>query len=173
MCTKPLATSSFARATASGVSSFSTSSPRLELPHTAPRAAATGRPTMPVPGMPTPMPFLRMLPLTATSSLKSAFMRQEPQQGQFSEIISAALATASATAMGSVQPSAGFTSCLMRPMISACVIRSKSLQTRLYPGYSPAGPAECSPPRPGGNSWAGSLRQSAPAPGGSLRGPHP
>ena len=122
MATRFPLTSSLARATALSETPWRTSRPRAGSPHTAPSAAAMGRPTMPVPGMPTPIPFLRMLPLTSTAMRKSAVCRQRgqsPQCEQFSEMMSTAFATARATAMGSVQPRAGFTSLWMSSMSSA------------------------------------------------------
>ena len=64
-----------------------------------PRADAISSPTMPVPGMPTPMAFFRMLRLTARS-IRSGM---QPRA-------SLARTTASATAMGSVHPRAGLIS---------------------------------------------------------------
>ena len=61
---------------------------------------AMGNPTIPVPGMPTPIAFLRMLALKKTS----IFCGRVPN-------ISVAFAVASATQMGSVQPIAGTTQC--------------------------------------------------------------
>jgi hypothetical protein len=58
---------------------------------------------------------------------KSNFGCQSPQQSQqeqLSLMISAAFATARATAMGSVQPNAGFTSRFTRAIISSPVIES-------------------------------------------------
>ena len=123
--TSPEFTSSFALSTELPHRSWSTSSPYSDLPHTAPRAAAICRPTIPVPGMPTPMPFFSMLPLTSTATLKPELSLQAvPQHGHRSVSISAALAAASATAMGSVHPRAGFTSFFISSIISAsrCVI---------------------------------------------------
>ncbi|MNT21630.1 hypothetical protein D3C72_1569760 [compost metagenome] len=95
--------SALAASTCCGVSVLSTSRPASGLPPVMPTAAATGRPIMPVPGTPTPMPFLNRLPLTQTlirvGSCPSS-LRQ--------------LAAASATDMGSVQPRAGTTSRLSR-----------------------------------------------------------
>ncbi len=65
-----------------------------------------GRPIIPVPGMPTPMAFLIMLPLRRSS----IFSGKVPKT-------SVALATQSETAAGSVQPIAGTTSRLMRSIM--------------------------------------------------------
>ena len=92
--------------TASGVHSLRTSRPYSDLPIRAPSAMAIGSPIIPVPGMPTPIAFLRIL------ALRCASMRWGLQPS-----ISVALATQSATAMGSVQPIAGITSCLMSAII--------------------------------------------------------
>ena len=62
-------------------------------------AEAISKPTMPVPGMPTPMAFFKMLVLTHSA----IFSGRQPS-------VSVAFATASATAIGSVQPSAGLIS---------------------------------------------------------------
>ena len=72
----------------------------------APRATAIGKPIMPVPGMPTPIAFFRMLGL----SFKSIFSGRHPSA-------SVAFATQSATAIGSVHPTAGITSLLTSSMI--------------------------------------------------------
>ena len=89
-----------------GVRSRSTSSWYSDLPISAPRAMAMGSPIIPVPGMPTPMAFLRMLAL----SRAVIFAGREPRA-------SVALAVASATAIGSVQPMAGTTSLLINDII--------------------------------------------------------
>ena len=73
-------------------------------------------PTIPVPGMPTPIPFLSMFPLTSAEISSSSSGRCPGPH--LSASISAALAVASATAMGSVHPSAGFTSLRSSSMIS-------------------------------------------------------
>ena len=71
---------------------------------------AMGSPTMPVPGMPTPIAFLSTLALSNTSILVGV----EPNT-------SVALAVASATAIGSVHPIAGTTSCLINEIIELIV----------------------------------------------------
>ena len=58
-----------------------------------------GRPIIPVPGMPTPIAFFRILALSNTFILSG-----------FVSSVSVALATHNATAMGSVHPIAGTTS---------------------------------------------------------------
>ena len=58
-----------------------------------------GSPTIPVPGIPTPMAFFNILALNRTSIFSG-----------FAPSVSAALATQSATAIGSVHPIAGITS---------------------------------------------------------------
>ena len=93
-------------ATASSSTSFSTSSSYSDFPIRAPRATAMGRPIIPVPGMPTPMAFFRILAESSTSMRSGT----EPSS-------STALHTHSATAIGSVQPTAGTTSLLTRAMI--------------------------------------------------------
>ena len=98
---------------ASGQTSLMTSSWYSLLPMMAPRAMAMGRPIMPVPGMPTPMAFLRML------ALSSAVI--------FSGLVpnaSVARATHRATAMGSVHPTAGTTSRLINAIICSLVFSS-------------------------------------------------
>ena len=87
----PFSTSSF-------LQSRSTSSCSSGFPASAPRAIAMGRPIIPVPGMPTPIAFLKMFALSLTSMCSGC----EPS-------ISAAFATQRATAIGSVQPIAGTT----------------------------------------------------------------
>ena len=76
-----------------------------------------GSPTMPVPGMPTPIAFLSMLALSDTEIC----LGTPPNT-------SLALATASATAIGSVQPIAGttsrFTNAIIR-FLSSIVIGEK------------------------------------------------
>ena len=94
------------RSTASGVTSRSTSSRYSERPTKAPRATAIGSPIIPVPGIPTPIAFLRMLALRRTAILSG-----------LAPSVSAARAVHSATAIGSVHPMAGTTSRLMRSMI--------------------------------------------------------
>ena len=51
----------FPCSTASGVTSFKTSSSYSERPINAPNATAIGRPIMSVPGIPTPIAFFRIL----------------------------------------------------------------------------------------------------------------
>ena len=112
----------------SGVRSLSTSSWYSDLPISAPSAMAMGRPIMPVPGIPTPIAFFRMLALSITV----IFSGRLPS-------ISVALATQSATAIGSVQPTAGTTSRAMRSRIcflqllsiisSFCFFLSKGMAT--------------------------------------------
>ena len=92
--------------TAASLTSRSTSSPYSLLPIKAPRAMAIGSPTMPVPGMPTPMAFFRILALSKASIRAGRFPR-----------VSVAFATHRDTAMGSVQPIAGTTSCLISLII--------------------------------------------------------
>ena len=65
-----------------------------------------GRPTIPVPGIPTPMAFFSILALSKTSIFSG-----------FTPNVSAALATQSATAIGSVHPIAGMTSFLINSII--------------------------------------------------------
>ena len=76
---------------------------------------AMGSPIMPVPGMPTPMAFFRILALSHTVILVGT----RPNS-------SVARATHSATAMGSVQPTAGttsrFISARMRTLVSLSII---------------------------------------------------
>ena len=100
--------------------SLRTSSPYEDLPHTAPNAAATLRPIIPVPGMPTPIPFFRMFPLTSTLILKDDSAGEKPLTLLI--MISIARAVARATATGSVHPKAGFTSLWTSPMISASLL---------------------------------------------------
>jgi hypothetical protein len=69
---------------------------------------AMGRPIIPVPGIPTPMEFFRIF------ELKLASIRNT---GSFST--SLALATANATAIGSVHPIAGTTSRFIKDRISS------------------------------------------------------
>ncbi len=87
------------------VTPLSTSSSFDGSPPLIPSAAAIGSPTMPVPGIPTPKPFFMMLPLRAISALSTGLPKS------FAEV-----AAASATAIGSVQPSAGTTSLLKASM---------------------------------------------------------
>ena len=69
-----------------------------DFPINAPKAIAIGKPIIPVPGIPTPMAFLRIF---AESNTRT-FSGLEPSS-------SAARATHNATAIGSVQPTAGTT----------------------------------------------------------------
>ena len=57
----------FASATAAASTSRNTSKPYSECPATAPSATAIGRPVIPLLGIPTPIAFLNMLALNATS----------------------------------------------------------------------------------------------------------
>ena len=70
-----------------------------ERPIVAPSATAIGRPIIPVPGMPTPMAFFRILALNRTAIRSGSAPN-----------VSVARATHSATAIGSVHPMAGMTS---------------------------------------------------------------
>ena len=73
-----------------------------------------GSPIIPVPGMPTPIAFFRILALNKTSIFSG-----------FAPKVSVAFATHKATAMGSVQPMAGTTSRCTKAIIcflSASVI---------------------------------------------------
>ena len=96
----------FPSSTASGVLSFKTSSSYSDFPIKAPSAMAIGSPIIPVPGIPTPIAFFRMLALSCTLM----FLGRLPNS-------SVALATHKATAMGSVHPMAGTTSLWIRAMI--------------------------------------------------------
>ena len=96
----------FPRPTASSSTSRSTSSPYSLFPVMAPSAMAIGSPTIPVPGMPTPMAFFSMLALSMTLMLSGRVPR-----------VSVAFATQRATAIGSVHPMAGTTSRLTRFII--------------------------------------------------------
>ena len=82
-----------------GVILRSTSRPASGSPPSAPTAAAIGKPTIPVPGTVTPMPFFIRLGETFASILSGIPPRWW-----------AATAQASAKDIGSVQPSAGFSS---------------------------------------------------------------
>lgn len=97
----------------STVSSFSGSA------ITAPKAMAMGRPIMPVPGMPTPMAFFRILALRSSVIDWISPLR-----------MLAACATVSATATGSVHPVAGSTSRCIILMILSC--RSLSILVLMY-----------------------------------------
>ncbi len=96
--TFPAASSALASAIACAVASFSTSSPALAFPPNAPSAAAIGSPTIPVPGTVTPRPFFIRFGETQASTRSTG-----PSS-------SAAATAASASEIGSVHPSAGFTS---------------------------------------------------------------
>jgi hypothetical protein len=74
----------------------------------APKAIAIGRPIIPVPGIPTPIAFLRILALSRTE----IFSGSVPNN-------SVARATHNDTATGSVQPMAGITSLLIRAIIAS------------------------------------------------------
>ena len=98
---------SFARCKLSPTfTSFNTSNPYSDFPQTAPKAAAIGSPTIPVPGIPTPIPFLYILPLTSTSKRSGT----PPNT-------SLHFAHAKAQATGSVHPKAGTASFLNISMI--------------------------------------------------------
>ena len=97
--TFPAASSALASAIACAVASFSTSSPALAFPPNAPSAAAIGSPTIPVPGTVTPRPFFIRFGETQASTRSTG-----PSSS------AAATAAASASEIGSVHPSAGFTS---------------------------------------------------------------
>ena len=68
---------------------------------------------MPVPGIPTPIAFFKILALNNTS-IFSGFI---PNVSGFTPNVSAALATQSATAIGSVHPIAGITSFFISSII--------------------------------------------------------
>ena len=76
----------------------------------APKAMAMGRPVIPVPGMPTPIAFFRMLALSKAVMCAG-----------FCPSFSVALAVHNATHIGSVQPMAGTTSSCTRAMIRSRV----------------------------------------------------
>ena len=124
-------TASFAAETSSSVRSLRTSRPYPLLPQIAPRAAAIWSPIIPVPGIPTPIPFLRMLPETLTSV--SSGLHFLTSGGK----CSAAFAAAKATAMGSVHPKAGLTSLWRREINSdsRSVISVSVLEKMEYVGY--------------------------------------
>ena len=78
-----------------------------------------GSPTISVPGIPTPIAFFSIFALNNTSIFSGFILR-----------VSAALATQSATAMGSVHPIAGITSFLIKSIIcflSDSIITYKAL----------------------------------------------
>ena len=87
----------------------------------APKATAMGSPIIPVPGMPTPMAFFNILAESKTSILSGIVPRA-----------SLALATARATAIGSVQPMAGTTSLCIREMILSLVSLSNILLSKFF-----------------------------------------
>ena len=97
----PAASSRFAAARCSPVTLVRHSSPRAASPPTAPMMALMAMPRIPsVAGTTTPLMFLMMFPLhwaTIRSGIRPRSSR--------------ALAEAKATAMGSVQPRAGISSC--------------------------------------------------------------
>ena len=88
-----------ARSTSAGWRSRRTSRPYSGFPISAPKATAIGNPIIPVPGIPTPIAFLRTLELRITSICLG-----------FRPSVSVACATQSDTATGSVQPIAGIIS---------------------------------------------------------------
>ena len=100
----------------SGVTSFITSSSYSDLPTMAPNAIAMGRPIIPVPGIPTPMAFFRMFALSSAV----IFSGLHPS-------VSVARAVQSATAMGSVQPTAGTTSRCISAIILCLIFLSNML----------------------------------------------
>ena len=83
----------------------------------APSATAIGKPIIPVPGMPTPMAFFSMLPLSNTRIFSGRWPKS-----------SVALAVQSATAIGSVQPTAGTTCRLISAMICSRMSLSSMIQ---------------------------------------------
>jgi hypothetical protein len=96
MVTRPSSSMRRPRSTSCGVRFFNTSSSAVGSPIKAPIAAAIGIPTMPVPGTVTPMPFFIKLGDTA------ALIRSGTTPSS-----RVAIAQASASEIGSVQPSAG------------------------------------------------------------------
>ena len=106
--TLPALSIAFASAIACGDASFSTSKPARAFPPSAPSAAATGNPTIPVPGTVTPMPFFIRFGETHASMRSTAPSSSEE-----------ATAAARAREIGSVQPNAGLTSsCTARIKLS-------------------------------------------------------
>ena len=103
----------FPLSTAWGETSLRTSRPYSDFPMRLPRAIAIGNPIIPVPGMPTPIAFLIILPLRPRLISSGCIPKS-----------SVALATASDTAMGSVQPSAGTTSRRIKEIIFSLVALS-------------------------------------------------
>jgi hypothetical protein len=83
---------------------------------------AIGSPTIPVPGIPTPMAFLMMLAL----SLASIFSGRQPN-------FSVAFAVQSATHVGSVHPMAGTTSWCISAMMRSRVCLSIMLLIPFMP----------------------------------------
>src|SRR3712207_2392071 len=79
----------------------------------APKATAMGKPIIPVPGIPTPMAFFSMLALSHTVIFSGLWQR-----------FSVALAVQRATAIGSVQPTAGTTSFCISARILASMVGS-------------------------------------------------
>ena len=116
--TRPSSIYCRACATASGVQSFRTCNLYSERPMSAPSAMATGSPVMPVPGIPTPIAFLRIFAL----SRASIFSGVQPSN-------SVARLTASATHPGSVQPTAG-TTCRRTSAVICCF--SSKVSISLY-----------------------------------------
>ena len=113
----------FPCSTSAGVTSFSTSSPYADLPATTPKAMAMGSPTIPVPGIPTPMAFFSIFAL-----------RKTPAATGLSPSTSAARATQRDTHIGSVHPIAGTTCCFTNRMM-----RSRSVFS-IFIFYSFSGP---------------------------------
>ena len=97
----------FACSTAGLLQSCRTSNSSSGRPISAPSATAIGSPVMPVPGMPTPIAFFRILALNCMSIVSGT----RPSS-------SFVLATHNATAIGSVQPMAGTTCLCIRDMIA-------------------------------------------------------
>ena len=128
----------------SGERSFNTSSLYSLLPMRAPNAMAMGRPIMPVPGIPTPMAFFRMLPLRLATICSGCCPN-----------CSLAFAVQRATAIGSVQPMAGTTSCWTR-----AIMRSRVSLSIISPIRQVAAPWHCGRPvRP--SPAPGQCRQSS------------
>ena len=107
------ATYAFPSSRVADVRSLITSRPYSDLPTMAPRAMAMGRPIIPVPGIPTPIAFFRMF----ADRCASIFSGRHPRS-------SVARATQSDTHIGSVQPTAGTTSRLMRLIICSRMLLS-------------------------------------------------
>ena len=90
----------------SGVRSLITSSWYSDFPMSAPNEMAIGKPIIPVPGMPTPIAFFKMF-ADKNALIFSGFCPNS----------SVARAVQSATAIGSVQPTAGTTCRCIKSMI--------------------------------------------------------